>query len=253
MSRIYALFGCLLTLAVAPAASASIIGLPAVELTLTSSGSGSETLSGYSLGLASTTDGNFTANGTHTSLSGDADYTWDLLLDPDPTIGGTFSFTNLLSSAKDYNLTFTLPVGTAFAPAIANGHFAGTVADADGSGDAFLNNVSWSGLIDGVSVMSSGPASFGCSTAGCATSQPTTYLGPLNYLPGVSGNIATNISFTLSPGDLVSFNTYFDVSPIPEPGTLVLLAGVLVITLSWKTGKKRSSFRSGAAPLAYDA
>jgi len=230
MSRIYAFFiGCLLTLAVAQTASASIIGLPAFELALTSSGHATETLSGSNLGLASTNNGNFTANGTHTSLSGDADYTWSLLLDPDPTIGGTFSFTNLLSTAKDYDLNFMLPVGMGFSPAVVNGHFAGAVADANGNGNAYLNNVSWLSLVDGVSVMSAGPTSFACATINCTSVQPTTYLDPLNYLPGVSTSISTNVSFTLSAGDRVTFNTYFDVAPVPEPGTLMLLAGALVI------------------------
>jgi|GEM_PF-1250616 len=247
MSHTVAYLGCLLITALSvtlvPAASASIIGLPAFEITLASSGSTSETISGSNLGLSTMPDGTFTSIGTHTSLSGDADYTWDLLIDPDPTIGGTFSFTNLLSTAKDYNLSFSLPVGTAFLPAMVNGHFAGAVADSDGSGNAFLNDIIWSGLIDGAFVMGSGPASLGCAAIGCTTTNPTTYLGPTHYSPGVSGNIATNISFTLSAGDKVSFNTFFDVSSIPEPGTLTLLAGLPILAPIWTRLKKGRLFR----------
>ena len=254
MSRIYAAIGCLLilglSLAVVPAASASIIGLPNFELTLASSGSTSETLSGSSLGLTTMPDGNFTTNGSHTSLSGDANISWDLLLNPDPTISGTFAFANLLSTAKDYNLTFTLPIGTPFAPALVNGHFAGAVTDANGNGNAFLNNIAWSGSIDGLSVMSSGPSNIACDTVGCSTSQPVTYLGPVNDPSGVSGNIATHISFTLSAGDQISFSTYFDVSPIPEPGTLFLLAGMFVLAVSWQTIKDNRLIRSVAGRLS---
>ncbi|MBI1194977.1 MAG: hypothetical protein GC138_03930 [Gammaproteobacteria bacterium] len=245
MSRIHAFAVCLLApllgLAVSPIASASMIGLPAFELTLSDSGFSTDTLIGSDLGLSATGEGMYTSTGTYTSVSGDNEYSWDLLIDPDPTIGGTFGITNLLGTAKVYNLAFTLPVGTAFSQAMVNGHFSGSVMDNDASGSAALDDITWSGLIDGITVMNSGPAGIGCHTAGCSTAQPITYLGPMTYLPGVSSNIATNISFTLSAGDRVTFRTYFDVSPIPEPGTLALFAGLAV---SWQTARKKGLIRS---------
>lgn len=257
MSRIHVFIGSLLvsasSLLILPVASASIIGLPDFQVTLASTGSSAETLSGQDLGIVETSDGTYTSTGMHTDPSGGAEYNWALLLDPDPTIGGTFGFTNLLDTARDYTLTLTLPIGAAFSGAVVNGHFGGSIEDMNGSGNAYLNDIVWSGLIDGHTVMNAGPGDIACAGAGCSTLEPTTYLGPLTYLPEVSDTIATHIGFTLSAGDQVTFSTYFDVAPIPEPGTFALLAGLLSLPLAWQITKAKRAIRpTEASPSRTD-
>jgi hypothetical protein len=63
--------------------------------------------------------------------------------------------------------------------------------------------------------------------------------------PGVIGDIRTLLSFSLSPGDSVTFNTNFTVEPVPLPAALpLLLLGFGTLGAGGLAGRRRSAARA---------
>jgi hypothetical protein len=168
-------------------------------------------------------------------LAGPTGYTltsWNVYLDPDPQVVGFIALQNNLAVAQTFNLTFLLPIVPQGPQVQVDGSIAGSLTSTGGT--ATLTNFAptsiYTALIDGLPVQTllNDPQSF-------STTGSTTWGGgiPGNFGPTVLGqtanaSIAINVTFTLSPGDLASFTSVFNVIAVPEPATLLLLGGGLV-------------------------
>jgi hypothetical protein len=163
---------------------------------------------------------------------------WNLSLDPDPSISNIASVTNNTASTQSFVITVSLPTSIAFGPpSLIRGSIGLTATDANGSGNVTLAssgiNPIYNGLIDGVSARTllDSPQTF--SAAGAFNSVST---GTFNFGIPVQESVALatltsiglEIRFDLSAGDTASFTSVFDVQPIPEPGTALLLGLGLV-------------------------
>jgi hypothetical protein len=171
-------------------------------------------------------DGTFTyANSLNNRTWG---FTWDITVDPDPLISGSLAITNNTSVTKHFDFLFTLPVGSPFAsPALKSGSLGASFQDLNNSGAATLSNINWSGRIDGSDAMSLFSGGFTCLGAGCNGSIGTVSDGPLSS-SGVNTNIGMHLAFDLTAGDKATFNTSFEVTPVPLPAAFWLLgSGVL--------------------------
>lgn len=165
-------------------------------------------------------------------------FTWDISVDPDPFISAVFSIANHTSVTRNFDLLFTLPVGAPFGPAgYKKGSLSAAFEDSNLSGGAALNNIMWSGRMDGVAVMSLLGGSFACGGAGCNFTLSPVSDGPLPST-GVDSSIGLRLAFDLSAGDRATFNTFFEVTPVPLPAALWLLASGVFMLLAFSRKKK---------------
>jgi hypothetical protein len=165
-------------------------------------------------------------------------FDWAITVDPDPLISATLGITNNTTITKHFDVLFTLPVGTAFGPSgFMSGSLGATFQDLNLSGDATLSNIGWSGLIDGAAVMSLFGGDFTCGGAGCNGSIFPVSDGPLSS-SGVNSSIGLQLSFDLSAGDRATFNTFFEVTPVPLPAALWLLGSGLLGVVAFARKKK---------------
>ena len=154
-------------------AEASPIGVEAPDFTVVVN---ETTFSSDMLGLEATGDpGDFRTVGMM-ARPDDWTFMWDLVVDADPIIGGTFSILNTTSSTRRFDLTFNLPI----APPLTNTQYQGlldvTLTDADGtaipgssSTFAEYTNLNWFGLIDGAQVLNLAGVETGlCFGANCS-------------------------------------------------------------------------------------
>lgn len=171
-------------------------------------------------------DGTFTyvgVNGNHTVWT----FEWDITVNPDPLISAMFSITNNTASTKHFEILFTLPVGSAFgAPAVKSGSLSAGFQDLNNSGSVTLSNIHWHGLIDGGDAMSLLSGDFSCGGAGCIGSIFPVSDGPITST-GVNTSIGLHMAFDLTAGDKATFNTFFEVVPVPLPAALWLFGAGL--------------------------
>jgi hypothetical protein len=166
---------------------------------------------------------------------------YEFLSDPDPLVSLALAVIN--SSATDQTFTFTavVPVAPLGAGLFINGSISGSLTDVAGDGATLADATGapiYAALIDGAPVRTllDAPQSF--STTSSTTFGPATF-GPEVFPGAAAAFIALQISFTLSPGDAASFTSVFNVVPVPEPGTIVLLASGVAGIAVW--GRRRSS------------
>ncbi len=164
------------------------------------------------------------------------DLQWDLTVNQDPFIAGTLTVTNLASVVRNFNLVLALPVTPAFSPSLFGGSLTATLLDLNGDLSASLSPIApggaiFRGTIDSSPVLSLFAIGLNCfgSSPGCTASGTDSngLPGPTLPGPGVFSAIGTLLSFSLSPGDSVSFATNFTVEPpaaVPLPASLPLLA-----------------------------
>jgi len=109
-----------------------------------------------------------------------------------------------------------------------NGHISGTVTDGNSNGATVSTNGTnplYQGWIDGSVVASTAlypdPLSWSAGAIPYAS---------FTNLPGgaVSNNIGIKLNFTLSAGDSVTLDSFFEVVPVPEPASLGLVGIVLL-------------------------
>ena len=189
------------------------------------------------------TDGQQSCVGSN--LAGPTDYvltSWNVYLDPDPAVVGFIAIQNNALVAQTFSFTFLLPIVAQGPQVQVSGSISGSLTDANGNG-ATLNSVApsvYQAKIDGLTVQTllNHPqppvvaGAFGSTPWGGAGFGPTT----LNQT--ANSTIAIQVDFTLSPGDLASFTSVFNVVAVPEPATLVMLSGGLVGLLAF--GGRRS-------------
>jgi hypothetical protein len=185
-------------------------------------------------------DGSFTLLGSQQGglLNGQPvwDIGWDLTIKQDPFIAGTLSVTNLATTTRNFNLTLALPITPAFAHSLFGGSLDATVQDLNGDGSATLAPSSagptsiYRGTIDGVTALSLFEMDLTCfgSSGGCTANgvDSAGLPGPTLAGPAVNTYISTLLTFSLSPGDRVTFSSNFTVepSPVPLPAALPMLA-----------------------------
>ena len=179
--------------------------------------------------------GQESCSGTNIS-PGSNNYTltnWNVYLDPDPTVTGTLGIqNNNLVSAQTFNVTFLLPIVAQGPQVQVIGSISGSVTDANGNGATLTNFAPTSiyqAKIDGLTVQTllNDPQSFSAGSFGSTPWGPGNF-GPTTLNQAANTSIAINVIFTLSPGDLASFTSVFNVVAIPESATLVMLSGGLV-------------------------
>jgi len=165
------------------------------------------------------------------------DLSWNLVMNQDPSIGGSLTLTNLTTTTRNFNLQFLLPITPVFSPSLFGGTISATLLDFNGDLSASLAPVAVSpsifrGTIDGATVLSLLAANVSCfgSSAGC-TAIGTDDFGlpgarPTLAGPAVNSAIGIFLNFSLSAGDRVTINTNFMVEPppaVPVPAALPLL------------------------------
>lgn len=182
-------------------------------------------------------DGTFTyegMNGNQTIWAFD----WNITVNPDPLISAMFGITNNTASTKHFDILFTLPVGSPFGPpAGKSGSLAATFEDFNNSGSATLSNIDWDGRIDGADAMALFSGDFTCGGAGCNGSIFPVSDGPLPST-GVNTNIGIHLAFDLTAGDKATFNTFFEVVPVPLPAALWLFGAGLGLLSVFARKKK---------------
>jgi len=153
----------------------------------------------------------------------------------DPYIDGVFAVTNnSLTNTQTYTVLFTLPISPAITPSSLSG--ASVIGNLTVNGDggtlghsagapmftAFLDGVPYDTLLpsDSSVTLAFGSGSTGADSFGLpGLTQPG---------PAVSTSIGIQLTFTLTPGDSASFTSRFEVVPVPEPVTALMLGGGLV-------------------------
>jgi hypothetical protein len=176
-------------------------------------------------------DGTYTYMGMDSvsMMSGDLwDYSWTLTGDPDPLIGGSFTVTNTSSMMQTFDITFALPISPGFTNGYMTGSLSGTYSDFDNSGGATLNLNDWDGLIDGASRMNLFGFAGPCIGVGCSVTIGNVSEGPTLYTGDVTSTIGIHMNFELSAGDRVTFNTSFEVNPVPVPAAVWLFGSGLL-------------------------
>jgi len=189
-----------------------------------------------SLGEFSCTGENFN-NGNWTLDS------WDLDLDPDPLISNGFTVTNNSLVTQSFFVSVSLPTGISFGPpSLIRGSIQGGATDAGGAAGVTLSSAGafpfYDATIDGVTARTllDAPQSFSTPFATDSVSTGVVNFGiPVMELVGVPTNatIGLTIRFDLTAGDRATFTGVFEVLPVPEPGT-ALLMGLGLIGLAAK-------------------
>ncbi len=200
--------------------------------------------------ILSNDDGSFTVSGAQqgggTMSAPVWGLTWNLTLNQDPSIIGSLTLTNLTGSTRNFNLTFALPVLSAFSPSLYGGSIDARLFDRDGSGSAAIAPIAVSpsiyrGTIDGVTVLSLFAGNLGCSGGpGCTATNVEDFglPGPTEPGPAVNSAIGIFLNFSLTAGDQVTFLTNFTVeppAPVPLPASLpLMLLGLGALARKWR-------------------
>jgi len=163
---------------------------------------------------------------------------WTLDVEGNPSISNIAAVTNNTGSTQSFVISVSLPTSISFGPpSFIRGSIGMTATDANGSGLVELSssggNPIYNGLIDGVSVRTllDSPQLFDETGSGNSVSTGVFNFGiPVqeSVAEATLNSIGLEIRFDLSAGDTASFTSVFDVQPIPEPGTALLVGLGLV-------------------------
>ena len=162
------------------------------------------------------------------------DMTWDMTVDTDPFVQSVIGFTNTSGMTQNFTVAVSLPISPSIPSAsLIGGSMGGSVTDANSNGICTLATVSgtplFSGDIDGAAALpiypdpNSWTASFAGQTMTINAQNPG-LPGPTLPGPAAINSIGITYTFSLTPGDSVALTSYFEVQPVPEPNSLVLLS-----------------------------
>jgi len=159
---------------------------------------------------------------------------WDLDSDPDPTITNVFSVTNNTAGTQSFVVSVLLPTSISFGPpSLIRGSIQGGATDNNFDGVTLSSTPGFSiydATIDGATVRTLFDDPTSASGPGSVSLGATSFGIPLQESIGVATNatIGLVLRFDLTAGDSASFTANFDVQPVPEPGTAVMLGLGLV-------------------------
>lgn len=154
---------------------------------------------------------------------------WELDSDPDPTITNVFSVTNNTMATQSFVVSVLLPTSVSFGPpSLIRGSIQGGATDNNFDGVTLSNTGTLSiydALIDGATVRTLFDNPTSASGAGSVSLGATSFGIPLQESIAVATNatIGLTLRFDLTAGDSASFTSNFDVQPVPEPGTAMLI------------------------------
>jgi len=180
--------------------------------------------------LVANPDGTFSAVGDEQTSS--YELLFDMTIDADPAISGSFTLRNLSTTTQTFALSATLDVLPIAGPTLVGGSFEGTYTDTDTDPTdtpevTIATALFYQASIDGVPVASLG--AFNLNAFGGegveGTISPEAFGVPIlsQVGPGVSGAIAVAFpGFSLSPGDTV--HVPFEFVVVPEPTFASLFA-----------------------------
>ena len=154
---------------------------------------------------------------------------WDLDTDPDPTITNVFSVTNNTAGTQSFVVSVALPTSISFGPpSLIRGSIQGGATDNNFNGVTLSNTGTssiYDGLIDGASVRTLFDDPTSASGPGSVSLGATSFGIPVQESIPVATltSIGLVLRFDLTAGDSASFTANFDVQPVPEPGTALLV------------------------------
>lgn len=216
----------------------------AVTMTIGFDGGPMMALDQSSLGCTSAgSNGELSCSGSDVSgtLGGWTLDSWNLFVDPDPTVQNSLSVTNNTTATQSFVVTVSLPVSVSFGPtSLIRGSIGGSATDLNANGVTLGTsgaNPIYEAFIDSASVRTllASPQSFSNPNAFGTASVPNTDFGiPVqeSVAQATTTDIALSLRFDLSAGDSAAFTSVFNVEPVPEPATGMLmglgLCGVLL-------------------------
>ncbi|MCA9506213.1 MAG: PEP-CTERM sorting domain-containing protein [Myxococcota bacterium] len=154
---------------------------------------------------------------------------WELNVDPDPTISNVFSVTNNTAATQSFVVTVALPTGISFGPpSLIRGSIQGGATDNNFDGVTVSNSGTasiYDALIDGATVRTLFDDPTAASGFGSVSLGSASFGIPVQESIAVAtlSSIGLTLRFDLTAGDSASFTSVFDVQPVPEPGTALLL------------------------------
>ncbi len=190
---------------------------------------GSVVLDDLPFGVPSGTGGfRYDGGGTFGAVS----MSYSLVGTPDPRISSSFALQNFSLATVEVVLQVTLPISPALldSTSLTGSVAVGMTADDDGGTLAALAGIPfWQGLLDGIPVGGATDLLIGLNILIAGPGSPDGAEEGFFQVagPSVLETIGIRISFSLTPGEQVSFTSVFDVVPGPGGLAVVLFAAVL--------------------------
>jgi len=156
---------------------------------------------------------------------------WSLSMDSDPFVTNNFTITNTSGSTQTYTLGTTIGVSPAIPQALMRGSVGFSLTDNNGDGATLATSGTsiYKGQIDGNTARTLWDPATSFTAPFGSTSSSTFFGFPTREAaPAVGTNIGLLITFSLTPGDSVSFTSNFDVAPVPVPAAVWLFGSGLL-------------------------
>jgi PEP-CTERM motif len=160
------------------------------------------------------------------TVEGQFELSWQLRLEGDPNITGSFTLQNLSGTTQTFSVTATLGVLPLAGPTRIGGSYGDVVfTDFNNDGVVFFDaSPFYNAQIDGASVQSLGNL-HGGPTSGTFPIESFGVPIPSAPGPGVATSIGVAFpAFSLTAGDRLETPFGFTVEPVPEPASIVLVA-----------------------------